>query len=113
MQINLTKPLVFFDLETTGLNVGKDKIVEISFIKVMPDGEEIERTELINPGIHIPEECSAIHGITDQDVADKPTFAEIADDLLAFIGATPTSSTFPCWWRSSCVAASASICATA
>ena len=72
MQINLTKPLLFFDLETTGLNVGKDKIVEISFIKVMPDGEEIERTELINPGVHIPEECSAIHGITDEDVV---TFA--------------------------------------
>ena len=81
MQIKLTKPLLFFDLETTGLNVGKDKIVEISFIKVMPDGTEIERTERINPGVHIPEECSAIHGIYDKDVADKPKF-----ELLAFIG---------------------------
>lgn len=86
MKLNLTRPLVFFDLETTGLNVGKDHIVEISLIKMMPDGTEIERTELVNPGVHIPEECSAIHGIYDQDVADKPTFAELADDLLAFIG---------------------------
>ncbi len=86
MKINLTRPLIFFDLETTGLNVGKDKIVEISFIKVMPDGSEIERTERINPGVHIPEECSAIHGIYDQDVADKPKFEELADDFLAFIG---------------------------
>jgi DNA polymerase-3 subunit epsilon len=86
MNLNLTRPLVFFDLETTGLNVGKDKIVEISFIKVMPNGEEIHRTELINPGVHIPEECSAIHGITDHDVKDKPTFADFADDFLQFIG---------------------------
>ncbi|MBR3550915.1 MAG: 3'-5' exonuclease [Bacteroidales bacterium] len=86
MKFNLTRPLVFFDLETTGLNVGKDKIVEISLLKVMPDGEEISRTELINPGMPIPDEVSAIHGVTDEDVRDKPTFAEIADDLLAFIG---------------------------
>lgn len=86
MKLNLSRPLIFFDLETTGLNVGKDHIVEISLIKLMPDGTELERTERINPGVHIPEECSAIHGIYDQDVADKPTFAELADDLLAFIG---------------------------
>ena len=86
MKINLTRPLIFFDLETTGLNVGKDHIVEISFIKIMPDGSEIERTELINPGVHIPEECTEIHGISDEDVMYKPTFAELADDLIAFIG---------------------------
>lgn len=86
MELNLTRPLIFFDLETTGLNVGKDHIVEISFIKVMPNGEEIHRTEIINPGVHIPEECSEIHGIYDEDVQDKPTFSELADDLLAFIG---------------------------
>lgn len=86
MKFNLTRPLVFFDLETTGLNVGKDKIVEISLLKIMPDGEEISRTELINPGVPIPEECSAIHGITDEDVRDKPTFEQLADDLVAFIG---------------------------
>lgn len=86
MNLKLTRPLVFFDLETTGLNVGKDKIVEISLIKVMPDGSETQRTELINPGIHIPEECTAIHGISDNDVKDKPTFEALADDLLQFIG---------------------------
>ena len=86
MKFNLSRPLVFFDLETTGLNVGKDKIVEISLLKVMPDGEEISRTELINPEVHIPDECSAIHGISDEDVREKPTFAQLADDLLAFIG---------------------------
>lgn len=86
MKLTLERPLIFFDLETTGLNVGKDKIVEISLIKVRPSGEEIHRTELINPGMHIPEESSAIHGIYDKDVQDKPTFAQMADDLLAFIG---------------------------
>lgn len=86
MALNLTRPLIFFDLETTGLNIGKDKIVEISMIKVMPHGEEIERTERINPGMHIPEESSAIHGIYDTDVQDKPTFSAMADDFLAFIG---------------------------
>ncbi len=86
MKLNLTRPIVFFDLETTGLNVGSDKIVELAMIKVMPDGEEIERTEFFNPERHIPEEVSAIHGIYDADVADKPTFAQMADDLLNFIG---------------------------
>ena len=79
MKFNLTRPLVFFDLETTGLNVGKDKIVEISMLKIMPDGEEISRTELINPGIPIPEECSAIKWPffrkTDRKVASGPCFA--------------------------------------
>lgn len=86
MKLTLIKPLIFFDLETTGLNVGKDRIVELAFIKVMPDGSEIEHTERFNPGIHIPEECSAIHGIYDKDVQDLPTFAQRADELLAFIG---------------------------
>lgn len=100
MKLNLERPLVFFDLETTGLNVGKDHIVEISLIKVMPDGSEIERTELIRPvepkvdangivtmvTVHIPEECTAINHISDEDVYDKPTFAELAEDLLKFIG---------------------------
>lgn len=84
MNLKLTRPLIFFDLETTGLNIGKDKIVEICMIKVFPDGTEGERTMRLNPGCHIPEETSAIHGICDADVADKPTFAQVADDLLAF-----------------------------
>lgn len=85
MTFKLTRPLVFFDIETTGLDVGKDKIVEISLIKVLPDGTETERTQLIDPGIHIPEECTAIHGFDDVDVKGKPRFEEIADDLLQFI----------------------------
>lgn len=86
MNLNLEKPLVFFDLETTGLNVGKDKIVEISLLKVMPNGEEITKTMLINPGCHIPEECSEVHHIYDSDVKDKPRFEEVADEILDFIG---------------------------
>ncbi len=86
MKLQLTRPLIIFDLETSGLNVGKDKIVELSLIKLMPDGTEIRRTERFNPGVHIPEECTAIHGISDRDVQDKPFFADMADDLLAFIG---------------------------
>lgn len=86
MKLNLERPLVFFDLETTGLNIGKDKIVELSMIKVLESGEEIVRTELINPGMHIPEETSEVHGIWDADVADKPHFEELADSILEFIG---------------------------
>lgn len=86
MNLNLEKPLVFFDLETTGLNVGKDKIVEISLLKVMPNGEEITKTMLINPGCHIPAECSEVHHIYDVDVKDKPHFEQVADEILDFIG---------------------------
>ena len=85
MKLNLTKPIVFFDLETTGLNVGVDKIVEISMLKVMPDNTEIIKTELINPKMHIPEQVSELHGIYDKDVADKPTFTELASDIRDFI----------------------------
>jgi DNA polymerase-3 subunit epsilon len=86
MNINLEKPLVFFDLETTGLNIGKDAIIEISMIKVMPSGEEITKTMLINPGFPIPEEASDVHGIYDIDVRDKPKFEEVAQEILDFIG---------------------------
>ena len=85
MQLNLTRPLVFFDLETTGVNVGTDKIVEISMLKVMPDQTTVLRTELINPGIPIPPEVSKIHGIYDKDVADKPTFEKIASSINDFL----------------------------
>lgn len=86
MKLKLERPLVFFDLETTGLNVGKDRIVEISMLKVMPDGEEIVKTMLLNPGCHIPAECSEVHGIYDSDVKDKPRFEEVADEILDYIG---------------------------
>ena len=85
MKLNLKRPLVFFDLETTGVETAKDRIVEISMVKVMPDGEEIVRTRLINPQMHIPEDATAIHGITDEDVKDQPTFAQIAKSLYKFI----------------------------
>lgn len=81
MKLNLTRPLVFFDLETTGVNVGKDRIIEISFVKVYPNGDEDIKTRRVNPEMHIPESSSAIHGITDEDVKECPTFKEIAPML--------------------------------
>ncbi|RMB56882.1 3'-5' exonuclease [Dokdonia sinensis] len=81
MQLNITRPICFFDLETTGINVAKDRIVEISILKVFPDGREEEFTERINPTVPIPAETTAVHGISDADVADKPTFAERAKDI--------------------------------
>ena len=72
---------MFFDLETTGINIAKDKIVEISVLKVMPNGKEEQKTIRVNPEMHIPEQASAIHGIYDDDVKDCPTFKEIAKDL--------------------------------
>ena len=68
MELNLKRPIIFFDLETTGIDIARDRIVEISMVKVMPDGEEIVRTRRINPGMPIPAEATAIHGITDEDV---------------------------------------------
>lgn len=85
MQLNLKNPLVFFDLETTGIDIAKDRIVEISMVKVMPNGEEIIKTRRINPGMPIPPESTAIHGITDEDVKDCPKFKEIAKSLAAQI----------------------------
>lgn len=82
MKLNLTKPLVFFDLETTGVNIHTDRIVEISCVKVFPDGSHREYVQRLNPGIHIPAAATAVHHITDEDVADKPSFADIAPELL-------------------------------
>ena len=81
MRLNLKTPLVFFDLETTGVNVTKDRIVEISYLKIMPDGREESKTRRINPQIPIPPQATAIHGITDEDVKDCPVFREIAVSL--------------------------------
>lgn len=81
MKLNLKRPLVFFDLETTGTNITHDRIVEISYIKVMPDGTEIEKCRRINPEMHIPEASTAVHHITDEDVKDCPTFRQIAVSL--------------------------------
>lgn len=81
MELKLTRPIVFFDLETTGTNITHDRIVEISLIKVMPDGTEIERTRRINPEMPIPAEATAIHHITDEDVCGEPTFRQVAKSL--------------------------------
>ncbi len=85
MNLNLKRPIVFFDLETTGVDTSRDRIVEISMIKVMPDGEEIVKTRRLNPQMPIPPESTAIHGFTDEDVKDCPTFAQIAKSLEAFL----------------------------
>ena len=85
MKLKLKRPIVFFDLETTGVDASKDRIVEVSMIKIMPDGEEICKTRKLNPGMHIPEEATAIHGITDEDVKDCPTFAQVAKSLAQFL----------------------------
>ena len=85
MQLNLTKPLCFFDLETTGINISKDRIVEISILKVNPDGTEESKTWLVNPEMPIPKEVTAIHGISDEDIADKPTFNTLAKEVYNMI----------------------------
>ena len=83
MELNLKKPLVFFDLETTGLNITSDKIVEISYIKVFPNGTEESKTLRVNPGMHIPEQATAVHHITDDDVKDCSTFKQVARSLAS------------------------------
>jgi len=85
MNLKLKKPIAFFDLETTGTNVAKDRIVEISILKVLPNGTEQLLTERVNPTIPINPEATNIHGITDEDVRNKPTFAEMAHTLHEFI----------------------------
>ena len=85
MQLNLKNPLVFFDLETTGINIIKDRIVEISYLKVMPDGKEECKTRRVNPQMPIPKESTAVHGITDEDVKNCPTFKEFAKSLASQI----------------------------
>jgi len=85
MQLNLTKPICFFDLETTGVNISKDRIVEISILKVFPNGTEECKTWLVNPEMIIPKEVIAIHGITNEKVASEPTFKAIAKDVQAMI----------------------------
>lgn len=84
MDLKLTKPLAFFDLETTGINIVTDRIVEISILKVFPKGKEETKTMRINPTIPISPEASAITGIYDADVKDCPTFKEVANEIAKF-----------------------------
>ena len=82
MKLHLQRPIVVFDLETTGVQITRDRIVEISILKVHPDGEQETKTRRINPEMPIPQEATAVHGITDADVADCPTFAQVARSLF-------------------------------
>lgn len=85
MKLNLKRPMVFFDLETTGTDICNDRIVEISVLKIMPDGEEILKTRRVNPTIPIPLESSLIHKIYDEDVKDCPTFKQVAKNFDDFL----------------------------
>jgi DNA polymerase III subunit epsilon len=85
MKLNLKRPLAFFDLETTGVNIASDRIVEISILKAMPDGSEQIKTLRINPGIPIPLESSLVHGIYDENVKNEPSFKQVAEELARFM----------------------------
>ncbi len=85
MNLKLKRPIIFFDLETTGVDTSRDRIVEISMVKILVDGTKQVKTRRINPEMHIPEEATAVHGITDEDVKDEPTFKQIAKSLAQFI----------------------------
>ena len=85
MELNLKRPIAFFDLETTGLNVAKDRIIEISILKVHPNGTSESRTWLVNPEYPIAPEASEIHGYTNEDLKDKPTFKMLAKEISRFL----------------------------
>ena len=85
MKLKLVKPIVFFDLETTGLQIAKDRIIEIAILKIFPNGNKESKKWLINPTIPIPKETTKIHGITDKKVENKPTFSDIADEINKII----------------------------
>jgi DNA polymerase-3 subunit epsilon len=85
MNLKLEKPIVFFDLETTGVNIGTDRIVEISILKVFPNGNKESKTWLVNPEVEIPAEVTAIHGISNEKVVTEPTFKELAPKVNEMI----------------------------
>jgi DNA polymerase III subunit epsilon len=85
MELKLNKPICFFDLETTGTDVAKDRIVEIAIFKVFPNGNKESKTWLVNPTIPIPAQCTAIHGISNEKVANEPTFKELASQIYTMI----------------------------
>ncbi len=85
MELNLTRPMCFFDLETTGINISKDRIVEISIVKIFPNGNKEVKTWLVNPEMPIPAETTAVHGITDEKVANEPTFKELSTTIYEVI----------------------------
>lgn len=85
MNLKLTRPIAFIDLETTGINFCGDKIVEIAIVKIMPDGNQIIKRKLINPQCPIPKSSSDVHGITDEMVKDAPTFKQVANEVKQFL----------------------------
>jgi DNA polymerase-3 subunit epsilon len=85
MKLNLRNPLCFFDLETTGVNITNDRIIEIAVIKLMPNGEILKKTNVLNPGVTILPESTAIHGISNDDVQGKPTFKEVEKEYAKFM----------------------------
>lgn len=85
MPLSLKRPLCFFDLETTGINITNDRIIEIAVIKLMPNGEVHRKVNLVNPTIPIPAESTAIHGISEEDVVGKPRFKELAKEYARFM----------------------------
>lgn len=85
MNLKLEKPIVFFDLETTGVNIATDRIVEISILKVFPNGNKESKTWLVNPEVEIPKEAAEIHGITNEKVVTEPTFKELAPEVSKMI----------------------------
>ena len=85
MQLKLTRPICFFDLETTGTNVAKDRIVEIAILKVYPNGNKESKTWLVNPEMEIPANVVAIHGISNEKVANEPTFKQLSKEIYKMI----------------------------
>ena len=85
MNLKLKRPIIFFDLETTGVDTSRDRIVEISMVKIHVDGRKEIKTRRVNPEMHIPEEASEVHGIYDEDVANEPTFKQMARSMAQFI----------------------------
>ena len=85
MELQLKKPICFFDLETTGTNVAKDRIVEISILKVFPNGNKESKTWLVNPEMEIPAEVIAVHGISNEKVANEPTFKQLSKEIYRMI----------------------------
>lgn len=85
MALQLTRPIVFIDLETTGVNLATDRVIEIAIIKISPNREKQVKHKIVNPQIPIPKNASEIHGITDEHVKDAPTFKEVANELKQFI----------------------------
>ena len=85
MKLNLTRPIAFIDLETTGVNISNDRIVEIAIVKILPDGTRQVKRKLINPLIPIPSGASDVHGITDDMVKDAPSFKQVANEIKQFM----------------------------